>query len=379
MDDNLSDEIKKSKLRLATPASQVGADLTERYKLVDLIGSGATSSVFEAYDKESEDRVAIKALHAHLVDRQDVVERFEREAKTAASLNHPNIVRIFDRTNTGLGQPLLIMEYVEGDSLHDLMKSCGGSLPAGRAVKIFLQIAGALAAAHEKRIVHRDLKPQNIMVDTFAEDKVKVLDFGIAKALGPQGDTFFKLTQSGETLGSLLYMSPEQCLDEDVDERSDIYSLGCLMYEALTGKPPLCGRTAFETMNAQISETPVTFKTVRPEMQISRSLETVVFKAMEKRPGDRFQSVSELIAQLQAVNGNDSTPIDSDSKHELIRFVDEEPELIPKSRNLPLDVKELPVLNFEEELNANIQWQSNSIAELESAKRMTNAFSIILA
>lgn len=376
MEDGLEGEIEKSKLRLVTPASQVGSDLTERYRLVDLIGSGATSSVFEGYDKESERRVAIKALHAHLADKQDVVERFEREAKTAASLNHPNIVRIFERTSTGLGQPLLIMEFVEGQSLHDLMRSCGGSLPTGRAINIFLQIAGALAAAHEKRIVHRDLKPQNIMVDTFADDSVKVLDFGIAKALGPQGETFFKLTQSGDTLGSLLYMSPEQCLDEDVDERSDIYSLGCLMYEALTGKPPLSGRTAFETMNAQLSQKPVAFRTVRPEQQISRTLEKIVFKSMEKRPGDRFQSVSELIEQLQAAKAHDSAPIDSDSKHKLIRFVDEENELISQSRNLPSDVKKLPALNFAEELNANIQLQELSISELVPAISITNAFAI---
>jgi len=378
MEDGSNDEINKSKLRLVTPASQVGSDLTARYRLVDLIGSGATSSVFEGFDKESEERVAIKALHAHLVDRQDVVERFEREAKTAAALNHPSIVRIFDRTKTELGQPILIMEYVEGDSLQDVMKSCGGSLPVGRAINIFLQIAGALAAAHEKRIVHRDLKPQNIMVDCFSGDKVKVLDFGIAKALGPQGDTFFKMTQSGETLGSLLYMSPEQCLDEDVDERSDIYALGCLMYETLMGKPPLSGRTAFETMNAQLSQRPAAFKTVRPEKEVSRRLENIIFKAMEKRATDRFQTIGELIDELREENLRQEES--SSSKRRALALVDIEPDFETKEiKNSLSKVNQLPVLNFAEELYANIHWQSEELAELKTQIRLTVAVTILSA
>ena len=375
MEENYGNEISKSKLRLVTPASQVGSELTERYQVVGLIGSGATSSVFEGYDNQSDRKVAIKALHAHLVDKQDVVERFEREARTAAAIAHPNVVRIFDQTKTEFSQPLLIMEFVGGIRLQELMISCGGSLPVERAVNIFLQIAAALAVAHEKGIVHRDLKPQNIMVDASNQDHVKVLDFGIAKTLSPQGDTHFKLTQSGETLGSLLYMSPEQCLDEDVDERSDIYSLGCLMYEVLMGKPPLSGRTAFETMNAQITQTPSAFKTVRPERQISTTLETTIFKAMEKRPDNRFQSVNDLIEELREAKFHPDDPVEP--KCEVTELAKVETKLVPRSQNTPLENQALPSLNFSEELNTTIRLERESVAVLNPIVWCSGIMSIV--
>lgn len=374
-----SNESLKYGLRLVTPASQVGSELAGKYQVIELIGSGGTSSVFEGYDSQAERRVAIKALHAHLVDNQVVVERFEREARTAASIAHPNVVRIFDQTKTEFGQPLLIMEFVEGKLLQELMISCGGSLPVERAVNIFLQIGAALAVAHEKGIVHRDLKPQNIMIDVSNQDHLKVLDFGIAKTLAPQGDTFFKLTQSGETLGSLLYMSPEQCLDEDVDERSDIYSLGCLMYEVLLGKPPLAGRTAFETMNAQISQTPASFKIARPDKQISATLESIIFKSMEKRPGNRFQSVHDLIDELQAAKSGHSFAGAVKAKLEVTELAEVDKESLPQPENALQKIEMLPSLNFARGLQTTIQLDGERLAELKTNKLVSGVISLFSA
>lgn len=372
-----SNESLKYGLRLVTPASQVGSELAGKYQVIELIGSGGTSSVFEGYDSQAERKVAIKALHAHLVDNQVVVERFEREARTAASIAHPNVVRIFDQTKTEFGQPLLIMEFVEGKLLQELMISCGGSLPVERAVNIFLQIAAALAVAHEKGIVHRDLKPQNIMVDVSNQDHLKVLDFGIAKTLAPQGDTFFKLTQSGETLGSLLYMSPEQCLDEDVDERSDIYSLGCLMYEVLLGKPPLAGRTAFETMNAQISQTPASFKIARPDKQISATLESIIFKSLEKRPGNRFQSVQDLINELQAAKSGHSCAVKA--KLEVTELAEVNKDSLLQPENAPQKIETLPSLKFARELHNTIRLDSERLAQFKTIKLVSGVISLLSA
>jgi serine/threonine protein kinase len=174
------------------------------------------------------------------------------------------------------------------------------SLAPWEALPVFKQICAALIAAHEKGVVHRDIKPGNIMLDKSKDGEflVKVLDFGSAQVLPMIGDTVLKLTQTGEMLGSLLYMSPEQCLDQDVDERSDCYSLGCLMYETLTGKPPLAARTAFETMNKQISEMPLPFSMVRPDLALPFPLQEIVFKSMAKSPENRYPSILDLLDDL---------------------------------------------------------------------------------
>ncbi len=185
--------------------------------------------------------------------------------------------------------------------------------------------------------MHRDIKPTNIMITdapptnraaladephtgenvpldalktgaTISQYTVKVLDFGVAKLLPVEGQTYFKLTQTGETLGSLLYMSPEQCLDQDVDARSDVYSLGCLLYEALTGKPPLCGRTAFETMNKHLNSMPQRLSKVRPNLQVPDRLERIIFTAVAKKPKDRYQTISDFQQQLSELGRDTVSP-----------------------------------------------------------------------
>jgi serine/threonine protein kinase len=231
----------------------------------------------------------------------EVVRRFEQEVKTASILKHAAAVPIYDSGIYKTGQPFLVMELVEGQTLAEMLKQ-GSGLEWRRAVKLFVQVCACLGAAHEKGIVHRDLKPGNLMIatDLSGQELVRVLDFGIAKVLPVQGETFQRLTQSGEMLGTLLYMSPEQCLDEDLDGRSDIYSLGCLMYETFTGKPPLCGRTAFETMNKHMSDMPERLSRVRPDLNLPQDLEVIIFKSLAKKRDHRYQAIGEVEDALQS-------------------------------------------------------------------------------
>lgn len=301
------------KLDAALPIAQenlVGEVLDNRYRLDSVIGSGATSDVYSAYDLQTNSSVALKLLHKHLCMDQSVTSRFLREAKTASILKHPNIARVLGCGQTQSGQPYHVMEFVDGQNLQQLMKDSGGWLSWQKSLGIFAQVCAALAVAHENGIVHRDIKPTNIMVCKSADghELVKVLDFGIAKILPAEGETHFRATQTGETLGSLLYMSPEQCLDENVDERSDIYSLGCVMYETLTGKPAFIGRTAFLTMNQHLTSEPQRFSQVRPDLDLPEGLEAIVFKAASSKVADRYQTITELGDTLQAFSRGERTP-----------------------------------------------------------------------
>jgi serine/threonine protein kinase len=296
----------------------VGTLLNDRYQVLSLIGKGATSAVYKAEDTKLNQPVAIKVLRSHLAEDPAIMRRFEQEAKTARLLQHPNIVdvRAYEKTDDGI--PFLVMDLIEGTSLQDEI-TVAGWLPAERTVAIFIQVCAALAAAHEKGIVHRDLKPGNIMLTDGPDGGllVKVLDFGVAKILPATGDTVLKLTQTGEMLGSILYMSPEQCLDKELDGRSDCYSLGCVMYETLTGKPPLSARTAFETMNKHMSDMPERLDRVRPDLKWSEGLQYIVFKSMAKEPGLRYQRITQLQDNLQMLSTN-AGAVPGQSKQDLI-------------------------------------------------------------
>lgn len=298
-------EIVEAEDSVAVRDPLIGSLFAGRYQVESIVGHGATSSVYRAIDKNSGDIVAVKVLHLHLAGDASLVGRFKREAKTASILKHHNIVAVHEYGVSGDGLPYLVMEFVEGTSLQDrLLKD--EWLPLADALKIFEQIGAALMAAHEKGVVHRDIKPGNIMLTKSSDGKtlVKVLDFGCAQVLPMIGDTVLKLTQTGEMLGSLLYMSPEQCLDQDVDERSDCYSLGCLMYETVTGKPPLVARTAFETMNKHMTVMPAPFERVRPDLALPERLQEMIFKAMAKAPEKRYQTISDLMDDLSVLSGN---------------------------------------------------------------------------
>ncbi len=313
----------------------IGTTLDEQYSIESLIGKGATSSVYKAQDQKSKRAVAIKMLHGYLAADSSIKKRFEQEANTSALLQHPNIVSVHSYKRKKGSAPYLVMDYIDGKSLYQTIQE-EGWLPIPRALSILSQVCAALATAHEKGIVHRDLKPGNIMLTKGQDGKdfVKVLDFGIAKMLPAQGDTLFKLTQTGETLGSLLYMSPEQCLDQDVDARSDCYSLGCVMYEALTGKPPLSARTAFETMNKQISEMPERLDRVRPDINWPKGLQDVLFKALAKDQSKRYQNIGDLQDDLRKVQAAFSKgEFEPGSKTASAKFTEQEPEEVRTAKS----------------------------------------------
>lgn len=279
--------------------SLVGELIGERYKLREFIGQGGMSGVYKAQDLRNGKTVAVKLLLPHLVTDAVSFARFQLEEKAASSLHHPNIVNIFDFGALPNGQPFIVMDYLDGTGLQDAIKMLR-SLPVERSVMIFTQLADALECAHKNGVLHRDLKPSNVLLlhqGPFT-DVVKIVDFGIAKLMPREGAESLHLTKTGEVFGSPFYMSPEQCRGEKVDARSDIYSMGCLMYEVLAGDPPLVGNNLMETLLKHLSETPASFATACPDSKIPERLEKIVFKSLHKDPDQRYQSMAALRSDL---------------------------------------------------------------------------------
>ncbi len=232
----------------------IGQTISTDYEILELIGAGGWSRVYKARQKDGQRIVAIKVLHSHLLFDRESVTRFEREAKSGVSLSHPNICQVFDYDRLESGQPYIIMEYLKGESLSSLLKR-KGKLSEKDAVPIFVACLNGLQEAHDNGIVHRDVKPANIFVldgtsnNGGSHPDVKLLDFGMAKIIvGVQPD----LTLTGTAFGTVQYMSPEQVLGNPIDGRSDLYSLGCVMYETLTGKKVFEGATAFGVMEQHV-------------------------------------------------------------------------------------------------------------------------------
>ena len=280
----------------------LGTIVDNRFQLLENVGSGGSSTVYRARDRNSNRILALKLLHSHFVTDQFIVDRFKREAETSKLLRHPNVVDVESWAVSESGQVYMTEEFVEGISLQDAIAESGW-LSVDLTLAVAAQICSGLAAAHEMGVVHCDLKPGNIMLTRSPEGMliVKVLDFGIAKIMPVTGDTVMRMTQSGSMQGSLLYMSPEQCLDEDLDGRSDVYSLACVIYEALTGKPPLCSRTAFATMNQHLTTMPAPLSTVRADLRWPDKLEATLSRAYAKKPKDRYQSMAEFQTALKKV------------------------------------------------------------------------------
>lgn len=275
----------------------VGQVFADRYDIMTQIGVGGMSTVYKAKHKFMGSYVAIKILAPRLVPDLKNIKRFRQEAQVTSTLTHPNIVTAHDFGITPQGQIFLIMDFVEGQTLASLIAK-QGYLPLDRALNIFVQLCDALEHAHRRNVIHRDLKPGNIIIsDDEDGDHVKVVDFGIAKIsreIGPQNGS---LTVQGEVFGSPVYMSPEQCTDSLMDQRSDLYSLGCLMFEVLTGCPPFCGSNTCETIRRQVFEpTPVMADVC--DQKVPTLLEQVVRKCLEKDPAYRFASAQEVREEL---------------------------------------------------------------------------------
>lgn len=267
--------------------------------ITERLGEGGMSVVYKARHLDLNRTVAIKVLLPHLTTNTKNLQRFKQEAVTASALSHPNLIRVENFGVTPEGRTFIIMDFVEGMSLADVIAK-EGKLDPVRAVFIFVQAANALQHAHERNVIHRDLKPSNIMLINNGEEgeTVKIVDFGIAKLLLDDEDQVQHLTQTGEVFGSPLYMSPEQCRGEKLDMRSDIYSMGVLMYEALTGNPPVRGVNAFETMHKQLNETPAPIVDNKAPDSLLKRLNAVVMRALEKDSAARYQSMEELERDL---------------------------------------------------------------------------------
>lgn len=274
----------------------VGKIIGDKYEVLETIGGGGMGMIYKAKHILMKRIVAIKMMHPQYVSSASNLKRFQQEAQAASALSHPNILAVFDFGLTPAGAPFLVMDFLEGTNLAEVLDEVG-LLPASRATNIFAQACAGLAHAHSKGVIHRDLKPGNIMLVEFDQRKdfVKIVDFGIAKVL-PSGDESeaAHLTQTGEVFGSPLYMSPEQCRGRNLDIRSDIYSLGCVMYRTLTGSSPFFGQDPMECMYKQVNEAPNKFFETNPDTKSPEALEAIVFKCLAKEPAERYQTMLEL-------------------------------------------------------------------------------------
>lgn len=273
----------------------IGTTLADKYRIESEIGRGGMSVVYKGRHELMDRMVAIKMLQAQLVNDQTSIKRFKQEAKAASCLTHTNVITVYDCDVSPGGQPYLVMDYLVGESLADIIKR-ENHVEEMRALNIFIQACDALEHAHLKGVLHRDLKSSNIMLVDFEgkTDVVKVVDFGIAKLMPNSGKQSQNLTQTGEIFGSPIYMSPEQCLGSHLDARSDIYSMGAMLYESLMGMPPLMGDTIIDTMQMHVSTIPASFADMRHDLNIHPQFEAVVFKALEKKPEDRYGSMEQF-------------------------------------------------------------------------------------
>lgn len=274
----------------------IGTTFADKYQILKVLGSGGMSVIYQARHKYMERICAVKLLHPFLVADASMFQRFQYEAKAASNLDHPNVVRVHDFGITDDGRAYLVMDYLSGEDLSSILER-DVILPEDKAREIFRQACMGLDHAHSKGVIHRDLKPSNLFLEPQSDGSiiVKLVDFGIAKINLPgEIESGQNLTRTGEVFGSPLYMSPEQCAGLSLDARSDIYSLGCLMYEVVAGKTPLIGSTAFDTMQMHLKTKPAKPTEVSPRISLSPHTEAVIMQCLAKRPADRFSSVADL-------------------------------------------------------------------------------------
>src|SRR6059058_4208371 len=266
----------------------LGTKLNGRYRLEARIGAGGMSTVYRALDETLQRRVAVKLMNREVVSDSAQLERFRREARAVAQLNHPHVVGVID-AGEDEGRPYIVFEYVEGETLKDRIRR-RGRLPIPEAVAYAIEIARALGAAHARHIVHRDVKPQNVLIDE--EGTAKVTDFGIARTLDQEG-----LTADGRVLGTTDYVSPEQALGHAVTGQSDLYSLGIVLYEMLTGEVPFRGENQVSVAMKHVREAVPDVQARRP--QVSSATAAIVERATAKDLDRRYTTAAEMEADLE--------------------------------------------------------------------------------
>jgi eukaryotic-like serine/threonine-protein kinase len=279
----------------------VGQVLDGRYMVEELVGSGGMASVYRAHDRTLDRKVALKLMHEHFTADREHVARFRHEARAVAALAHPNIVTVIDRGEHD-GRPFIVFEYIEGGNLKRLIEK-GGPLPVGTALELGIQVARGLDFAHRAGLVHRDVKPQNVLLN--GHGQAKVTDFGIARSLVARNG----LTQTGTVLGTSDYIAPEQAQGRQIGERTDVYSLGVVLYEALTGEVPYAGGNFVEVAMRHINEPAPSVR--RRRSDVSPRLDAAIRRAMAKEPRDRFPAMADFLSELAAcvaeLEGSEST------------------------------------------------------------------------
>jgi serine/threonine protein kinase len=280
-----------------TTDPSVGSVMAGKYRIDGVIGRGGMGAVYRATHVMLNKTVAVKTIKPDLIGSPEMAHRFQREARAATSLEHPNIVAVYDLGQAEDGALYIAMEFVNGLNLKDAIRG-SGPMPAARIARLLTQVASALARAHRSQIVHRDLKPQNLMiaVDASGHEHIKLLDFGIAKSL--QEGTTTQLTASGYSLGTPHYMAPEQAVGEEVDGRADIYALGVILYEMLVGDVPFNAASAPAILVMHLKDAPEPPSRRRPDLAIPPALEVIALRCLEKAPARRFQTAEEFSEAL---------------------------------------------------------------------------------
>jgi serine/threonine protein kinase len=293
-----------SRLIVLSKDPLVGKSIQDRYKIDSVLAKGSMGTIYKASQEPLGREVAIKVLHDELVSDEVSLKRFQTEAKAASRLNHPHITTLYDYGVLPSGQPYMVMELLKGKNLADLIKR-SGCLTVDEILLVFDQVCQALSEAHKCGVVHRDIKPENIVIEDGPDGvlPLKVVDFGIAKFFQESEDTFSKITKTGTICGSPTYMSPEQCDGLKIDHRSDVYSLGVVLYEALTGKAPFGSKDVYTVMSMHVKEPPPSLNVARPDLDFPPFLESVVQKSLTKQVDDRYQSIDEFWKALQSACG----------------------------------------------------------------------------
>jgi serine/threonine protein kinase len=270
-------------------SSVIGTVLSGRYRLESKLGSGGMSTVYLAEDETLQRAVAVKVLHAEISNDPDQLERFRREARAVAQLSHPNVVAVID-AGQDHGHPYIVFEYIEGETLKQRIERLG-QLPLDESAAYAIEVGRGLATAHSRNLVHRDVKPQNVLIDP--DGRAKVTDFGIARSLEAKG-----LTATGRVLGTTDYVAPEQAMGQSIDARSDVYSLGVLLYEMLTGEVPFHAETQVGVAMKHVNEPLPDVQSRRPE--VSAALAAVVEAGTAKDPDDRYRSMAAMLRDLES-------------------------------------------------------------------------------
>lgn len=294
------DDLKSGKSGSNSEKPEIDSSILASYNILSELGQGAFGVVYKAEHKSNPGVVALKLVHKDLANSKVAFERLGQDATAITALKHPNVVGVKEFGTGSEGSAYLAMEYVEGSTLNELISK--GPVARPLAMDISIKICKALSYAHSKGILHRDLKPQNVILTNKNGDvaEVKVVDFGLAKIRNEVREQ--NLTQTGDIVGSPYYMSPEQSQGLEFDARSDIYSMGCILYELLTGEVPLKGSSAMATVLKHVNETPKKPSDKAPALAIPKELDELVLKSLEKEPASRYQSADDMQKDLELIS-----------------------------------------------------------------------------